>query len=125
MKDYHAEHATQWNYLGIDQDPPSGKIHVLTVGGQSAIGSKHTVGIIAWHGLMKRDKIKEKCQEILRGLPELRMIGCIVRAEHLLPELSLAIEHYTEDNLGTFVDLVRNLDRQSHAGVACIPNAHA
>jgi hypothetical protein len=51
--------SSEWNYIGIDEMPPSGKIHVLTEGGISIIGNKSTPGMVAWAPLMKRNKEKE------------------------------------------------------------------
>lgn len=58
----------RWHYLGIDEAPPSGKMHVLTIGHQSTIGDRNTEGIIAWAPLMKRDKAKEALQKSARFL---------------------------------------------------------
>lgn len=64
---YYAAVNNEWHYLGIDADPPSGKIHVLTDGGISVIGDRNTKGIIAWSPLMKRDKEKEALQKQFAG----------------------------------------------------------
>jgi hypothetical protein len=66
---YFATNEATWNYLGIDEDPPSGKIQVLTVGGISTIGTRHTDGIIAWAPLIKRDKFKEQIQQEYKDRP--------------------------------------------------------
>lgn len=113
-----------WNYIGIDDDPPAGKIQVLTSNGQSLLSSRTHPLIIAWSPIPAPDETKRQCQVILRGLPELRMVSCICKQPQLLQELETALAHYHDDQLADFTDLIRTLDRQAHNGVPCIPNFH-
>lgn len=113
-----------WNYVGIDADPPAGKLLVLTTQGVVIEATRACPLMVAWHPLILTSKIKAQCQNILRGLPELRMVSCICAQPQLLKELETAIEHYHDDQLADFTDLIRTLDRQAHKGVPCIPNFH-
>ena len=113
-----------WNYCGIDDDPPAGKILILTSSGDVVQGTRVTVNMVAWHPLLQTSAAKTNCQTILRGLPELKMVACICKHQQLLRELETAILHYHEDQLAEFTDLIRTLDRQAHSGVPCIPNFH-
>lgn len=113
-----------WNYCGIDDDPPAGKILILTSQGDVVKGTRTNVHMVAWHPLLQTDAIKAQCQEIMRGLPELKMVTCICAQPKLLEELKTALSHYHDDQLAEFTDLIRSLDRQAHCGVPCIPNYH-
>lgn len=114
----------EWNYFGIDNDPPSGKLLILTDGGQITYGTKHHPDAIAWIN-PQRNEVKEKCGRVMGGLPELKMIGCIFKDIDLVLELCIAMKHYEHSkDLGALVDLVRTLDRRAHAGTHCIPNYH-
>lgn len=82
--DYYAAHESEWRYIGIDADPPSGKIHVLTTGGISITGNRNTVGMIAWAPLMKRDRDKEALLAQYAGDPEgLREAAATLRLKRL------------------------------------------
>jgi hypothetical protein len=114
-----------WNYIGIDSDPPAGKIMILTSSGDVIQGTRVTPNIVAWHPLLLTSAVKAHCQVILRGLPELRMVACICKNPKLLCELETAVLHYHDDQLADFTDLIRTLDSQAHHdGVPCIPNFH-
>lgn len=69
-KGYVASSEPEWNYIGIDEEPPSGKINVLTEGGMSVNGTKTTQGMIAWAPLLKRNKAKEALLARIKDLPE-------------------------------------------------------
>lgn len=71
MREHITARNSEWLYFGIDEDPPTnGKVHILTSGGQSILGTKNTVGAIAWAPLMKRDPIKEMLLEKYKGDPD-------------------------------------------------------
>lgn len=108
-----------WNYIGIDADPPAGKIMILTYAGSMHEATRSHPLMIAWSPIPKHDALKLRCQEILRGLPELRMIACICTNDQLRAELLTAEQHYNEASLADFVDLVRALDKQAHSGTEC------
>lgn len=113
-----------FNYLGIDPDPPRRiTLFLLLDNGNIALGNHNFPGAIAW-ALPERNSAKEKCQEILRGLPELRMVRCILENPALHAELNTALSHYHEDGLADFTDLIRKLDIKAHNGVACIQHIH-
>lgn len=59
----------EWNYFGMDEDPPLGKIQILTRGGVSVTGDKGTADAIAWAPLLKRNKLKERIIALHAGLP--------------------------------------------------------
>lgn len=112
-----------WNYFGIDEDPPAGRLMLLTEHGVET-GTKHHVDAIAW-AVPQRHPIKEECQRILHGFPELKMVACICKDEALLPELATALLHYEPiQDIAALVDLIRVLDRRAHAGPNCIANNH-
>lgn len=67
--EYFASSDPEWNYIGIDKEPPSGKIHVLQEGGVSISGDRNTEGMIAWASLMTRDKEKEELLKLHKDDP--------------------------------------------------------
>ena len=114
----------KFNYLGIDANPPKrGELIVLLSTGRTQLGNANTPGLIAW-ATPERDLLKERLQEILRGLPELRMVFCIVANPVLTEELNTAVRHYDDRDLCSFTELIRRLDIKAHNGVPCIPNFH-
>lgn len=114
-----------WNYLGIDPDPPKRTqlVALFEDGTAHICNSTHPL-MIAWTLIPPQFVVKRNCQIILRGLPELRMIPCIVRNEETLRELVTAVAHYDDESLAQFTDLVRALDRKAHNGTPCIENFH-
>jgi hypothetical protein len=115
----------KFNYLGIDPDPPRRVTLVLLLNsGAVTLGNCNYPGVVAWATAPDRSLMKERCQEILRGLPELRMVRCIADDPVLADELDTALRHYSEDGLADFTDLIRTLDIKAHNGVACIPHNH-
>jgi hypothetical protein len=79
---------------------------------------------VAWQHLPVKCEVKLQCQELMHGMPELRMIGCICQSDELKQELVHALALYAEGGIANFVDLVRTLDRKAHNRPACIPNCH-
>ena len=114
-----------WNYIGIDADPPR-RVPLLLLfhGGHTMIGNANVQHAIAWAPIPEVDAIKQSCQVILRGLPELHMIRCILGNADTHKELVTALVHYRDDELASFTDLVRALDRKAHNGTPCIDNYH-
>jgi hypothetical protein len=114
-----------WNYIGIDADPPR-RVPLLLLfhGGHTMIGNANVQNAIAWTLIPEADTVKQSCQVILRGLPELRMIKCIIQEPGVYQELVTALVHYRDDELASFTDLVRALDRKAHNGTPCIDNYH-
>jgi hypothetical protein len=110
-----------WNYIGIDDDPPAGKILVLTTQGIIIESTRACQLMVAWHPLIRTDAVKVACQEILRGLPELKMVACICKNDKLRNELVTALVHYHDDQLADFTNFIRTLDRQAHNGMPCVP----
>lgn len=63
---YLAAQKPEWNYVGVDNDPPAGcKILVLTHGGTTVVGDSNTQQMLAWSELMGRDKVKELVLNLL------------------------------------------------------------
>lgn len=113
-----------WNYMGIDDEAPGGKLLILTEDDQVVFDTKHRLDAIAWTA-PHRHPIKEQCLRIMHGLPELKMVACICQDQELMPELTIALLHYEPVcDIAALVDLVRTLDRRAHAGPNCIPNPH-
>jgi hypothetical protein len=115
-----------WNYVGIDPNPPKrATLLILMESGHTAISNGNNPNMIAWTTIPKEDAVKRKCQIILRGLPELHMVSCIIGAADTYRELVTALAHYDDrEDLASFTDLVRALDRKAHNGAACIPHIH-
>jgi hypothetical protein len=102
-----------WNYIGIDEDPPGGRLLILTRDGDIIHGKRYDPHIIAWQYPPKRNQFKETLAEILGGLPELRMAADLMKNESLFMELSVALHSYEgHPQLNEFVDLVRKLHAQ-------------
>lgn len=99
---------SEWNYIGVDADPPGGKLLLLNQGGQPIIGTKNTQGVIAWAPMLQRHSLKEQCQALMQGLPELKLVRDICRVPELRDELYLALRHY-DGTLPVLVDLVKTL----------------
>jgi hypothetical protein len=113
-----------FNYFGIDADPPKRtQLILLLSNGTMVLGTSHHPGAVAWIN-PTRDLLKGRCQEILRGLPELRMVSCITSSPILTEELATAVRHYREDALSSFTDLIRCLDIKAHNGIPCVPHLH-
>ncbi len=104
---------TTWNYLGLDCEPPSGQLLILTKYGDILKAKATEPTAIAWQELPKRSPLREQIIDLLGGLPEIRMIPDIMKHDDLWSELILALEqceHQTQ--LNEFVDLVRKLHAQ-------------
>jgi hypothetical protein len=114
---------TSWNYIGIDPDPPPGPLLILTSEGETVSGHRKHPAMIAWQEKPTRNKFKERCQDILHGLPEIRMLGSILGNDELMLELSVAVHSYDDTKLADFVDLVRTLHTQWLA--LSTPNHHS
>jgi len=114
-----------WNYIGIDDDPPKRTKLLLLLPNQFVtVGTANHPNLVAWQPL-NFDSDLEWLQQILRGLPELKMIGCIRKDPFILNELKIALLHYEESNLADFTDIIRALDKKAHNdGVPCIPHFH-
>lgn len=113
-----------FNYFGIDAEPPKRtQLILLLSNGTMVLGNSNHPGAVAWLS-PERSTLKERCQEILRGLPELRMVACITSSRVLEEELATAVRHYREDALSSFTDLIRCLDIKAHNGIPCIPHIH-
>lgn len=104
--------SNKWNYIGIDPDPPPGPLLILTSDGQTVSGHRAHPSMIAWHEKPTRDTFKERCRDILHGLPELRMLGCVLQSDELMQELSVAVHSYDDSKLADFVGLIRTLHTQ-------------
>lgn len=102
-----------WNYIGIDDDPPPGPILGLTALGKLVVSTRADSNLVAWAPHPKVDVVKARCQYILRGQPELKMVHAICKELQLFTELKTAIDHYHDDQLADFTDLIRTLNRQA------------
>lgn len=112
-----------WNYIGIDEKPPRRvQLLILTSSGLAHISDSNNPNMIAWAPIPDVHKIKQRCQIILRGLPELRMIACIAANPVTCGELETALDNFWEEDLATFVDLVRALDHKAHSVTLTLPN---
>ena len=68
--DSHVSGIAEWQYIGVDAEPPRGKkINLLTKGYVQVIGNYTDDGsFIAWAPLIKRNKAKEAQQKKLQEL---------------------------------------------------------
>jgi len=107
-----------WNYLGIDLRPPKHtQVLMLLSDGTTVLSDKPVPMMLAWAAVPPVDPTKIRCQHILRGMPdELRMISPICANETTHEELCTALENYYDEELASFVDLVRVLFAKSHNG---------
>lgn len=97
-KGYLAGHC-QWNYIGIDEDPPLGtKVWLLTEGGMAVEGNyTDKSNYIAWSPMLKRNKSKEWLQRAMKACEVKPLayshiyalvggasIKCVLETKHLL-----------------------------------------
>lgn len=103
-----------WNYLGIDPDPPRNtQVLALFADGtvRCLIGSDPEM--IAWSVRPTTNLIKARCQHVLRGLPELKLVSQIIDRADTHIELVVALSHYKDSELADFAELVRALYRKA------------
>lgn len=114
---------TTWNYIGIDAKPPKRvPLLVLLSSGHACISDSNNPNMIAWSSIPEVNKIKQRCQIVLRGLPELGMIACVLSNLVTYGELCTALDNFWEEDLSNFVDLVRELDRKAHSVMLGLPH---
>jgi len=105
-----------WNYVGIDDDPPKGQ-KVILLYPDDYVGYSHfNKDAVAWAS-MNGDALKRECQHLLEGLPELKMVGLICKNPDLKNELASAVVYYCLEpenfGLNVLVDLIRVLNKRA------------